>query len=37
MQAADAVEALWSTASWEDVASKFSVKKVPNKANKPIL
>ena len=35
-QAADAVEALWATPSWEDVASKYSVKKVPNKANKPI-
>jgi len=35
-QAADAIEALWSSPSWEDVASKYSVKKVPNKANKPI-
>jgi PTH1 family peptidyl-tRNA hydrolase len=35
-QAADAVEALWRTDSWEDVASKYSVKKVPNKANRPI-
>ena len=33
---ADAVEALFTTPSWEDVASKHSVKKVPNKANKPI-
>ena len=36
-QAADAIEALWSSSSWEDVASKYSVKKVPNKANKPIV
>jgi len=35
-QAADAVEALWRTDSWEDVASKHSVKKVPNKAKRPI-
>ena len=35
-QRADAAEALFTTASWEDVASKYSVKKVPNKANKPI-
>ena len=35
-QTADAIEALWITPSWEDVASKFSVKKVANKANKPI-
>jgi len=35
-QAADAIEALWKSASWEDVASKYSIKKVPNKANKPI-
>jgi len=34
--AADAVEALWVSPSWEDVASKYSVKKVANKANKPI-
>ena len=33
---ADAIEALWVHNSWEDVASKYSVKKVPNKANKPI-
>ncbi len=36
-QAADAIEALWQTPSWEDVASKYSIKKVPNKANKPIV
>jgi len=36
-QSADAIEAFWSTPSWEDVASKYSVKKVLNKANKPIL
>jgi PTH1 family peptidyl-tRNA hydrolase len=35
-QAADAIEALWCTPSWEDVASKYSIKKVPNKANTPI-
>jgi len=35
-QTADAIEALWSTPSWEDVASKYSIKKVPNKANAPI-
>ena len=35
-QCADAVEALFTSPSWEDVASKYSVKKVPNKANKPI-
>lgn len=35
-QTADAVEALWRTPSWEDVASKYSIKKVPNKANQPI-
>lgn len=35
-QTADAVEALWQGGSWEDVASKYSVKKVPNKANNPI-
>ena len=35
-QCADAVEALWSSESWEDVASKYSIKKVPNKANVPI-
>ncbi len=35
-QCADAVEALWSSESWEDVASKYSIKKVPNKANAPI-
>ncbi len=35
-QTADAVEALWENPSWEDVASKYSVKKVPNKANSPI-
>jgi PTH1 family peptidyl-tRNA hydrolase len=33
---ADAIEALWQCSSWEDVASKYSVKKVPNKANEPI-
>lgn len=33
---ADAIEALWQSSSWEDVASKYSVKKVPNKANDPI-
>ena len=33
---ADAIEALFTSPSWEDVASKHSVKKVPNKANKPI-
>ena len=36
-QCADAIEALWTTDSWEDVASKFSVKKVANRANKPIV
>ena len=35
-QCADAVEALWNSESWEDVASKYSIKKVPNKANAPI-
>ncbi len=35
-QTADAIEALWHTPSWEDVASKYSVKKVTNKANAPI-
>ena len=35
-QTADAIEALWRTPSWEDVASKYSIKKVPNKANAPI-
>ena len=35
-QCADAIEALWSAPSWEDVASKYSIKKVPNKANAPI-
>lgn len=35
-QTADAIEALWKTPSWEDVASKYSIKKVPNKANRPI-
>jgi len=35
-QTADAIEGLWCTPSWEDVASKYSIKKVPNKANKPI-
>ncbi len=35
-QTADAIEALWQTPSWEDVASKYSIKKVPNKANSPI-
>jgi len=33
---ADAIEALCQSSSWEDVASKYSVKKVPNKANDPI-
>jgi PTH1 family peptidyl-tRNA hydrolase len=35
-QTADAVEALWKNDPWEDVASRFSIKKVPNKANAPI-
>jgi len=35
-QTADAIEALWDGGSWEEVASKYSVKKVPNKANTPI-
>ena len=35
-QTADAIEALWKGGSWEDVASKYSVKKVPNKANAPL-
>ena len=35
-KAADAVEALLVTDSWEDVASKHSVKKVQNRANNPI-
>jgi len=35
-QCADAVVAMWNAPTWEDVASKFSVKKVPNKANAPI-
>ena len=33
---ADAIEALWQGGSWEDVASQYSIKKVPNKANAPI-
>jgi len=36
-QCADAVEAMCKGASWEDVASKYSLKKVPNKANAPIV
>lgn len=35
-KSADAIEALWHSSSWEDVASKHSIKKVPNKANAPI-
>lgn len=35
-QTADAIEALWKNGSWEDVASQYSIKKVPNKANSPI-
>ena len=35
-QCADAVEALCNNESWEDVASKYSIKKVANKANAPV-